>query len=47
MYDTVIYNKRQVCFMINRYNVERPRHIESLLFTAKENEALKQRAYAR
>ena len=42
VYDIEIYNRRQVCVTIKKYNVNKPRYIQIRLFTAKENEAMKQ-----
>ena len=36
---------RRVCVTIKKYNVKKPRYIQIRLFTAKENEGLKQIAY--
>ena len=43
VYDIVTYKKRNVCVTIN--NVNKPPYIQNRLFTAKENEAMKQVAY--
>ena len=45
VYDKGIYNRRQVCVTIKKYNVNKPPYIQIRLFTAKENEAMKQVAY--
>ena len=45
MNDIATYNRRQVCVTIKKYNVEEPPYIQIRLFTAKENEAMKQVAY--
>ena len=39
------YNMRRVCVTIKKYNVSKPPYIQIRLFTAKENEDLKQVAY--
>ena len=43
--DIATYNTRQVCATIKKYNVNKPPYIPNRLFTAKENEAIKQVAY--
>ena len=45
VYDIVTYKKRNVCVTIKKYNVNKPPYIQNRLFTAKENEAMKQVAY--
>ena len=45
VYDIATYNRRQFCVTIKRYNINKPPYIQSRLFTAKENEAMKQVAY--
>ena len=45
MYDIATYNRRQVCVTIKKYNVNKTPYIQIRLFTAKENEAMKQVAY--
>ena len=45
MYDIATYNRRQVCVTIKKYNVNKTPYIQIRLFTAKENEAMKQFAY--
>ena len=45
VYDIATYNRRQVCVTIKRYNINKPPDIQNRLFTAKENEAMKQVAY--
>ena len=45
VYDIATYNRRQVCVTIKKYNVNKPPYIQIRLFTAKENEAMKQVAY--
>ena len=45
VYDIATYNRRQVCVTIKRYNINKPPYIQIRLFTAKENEAMKQVAY--
>ena len=44
-YDIAIYKKRQVCATIKIYKANKPLYIQIRLFTAKENEAIKQVAY--
>ena len=39
------YKKLRVCVTIKKYGVNKPPYIEIRLFTAKENEVLKQVAY--
>ena len=45
VYDVAIYKMRRVCVTIKKYNVNKPPYIQIRLFTAKENEVLKQVAY--
>ena len=45
VYDIATYNRRQVCVTIKKYNINKPAYIQIRLFTAKENEAMKQVAY--
>ena len=45
VYDVVTYKKRRVCVTINKYSMNKPPYIQIRLFTAKENEVLKQVAY--
>ena len=45
VYDIATYDRRQVCVTIKRYNINKPPYIQIRLFTAKENEAMKQVAY--
>ena len=45
VYDIATYNRRQVCVTIKKYNVKKTPYIQIRLFTAKENEAMKQVAY--
>ena len=45
VYDIATYNRRQVCVMIKKYNVNNPSYIQIRLFISKENEAMKQIAY--
>ena len=45
IYEIATYNIRRVCVTIKKYNVNKPSYIQVQLFTAKENEALKQIAY--
>ena len=45
VYDIATCNRRQVCVTIKRYNINKPPYIQIRLFTAKENEAMKQVAY--
>ena len=45
LYETATYNMRRVCVTIKKYNVSKPPYIQIRLFTAKENEDLKQVAY--
>ena len=45
VYEIAIYNMRRVCVTIKKYHVNRPPYIQIRLFTAEENEAMKQVAY--
>ena len=45
VYDVTTYTKRRVCVTIKKYSVNKPPYIQVRLFTAKENEVLKQVAY--
>ena len=45
VYDVATYKKRRVCVTIKKYNVNKPAYIQIRLFTAKENDVLKQVAY--
>ena len=45
VYEIATYNMRRVCVTIKKYNVSKPPDIQIRLFTAKENEDLKQVAY--
>ena len=45
VYDVATYKKRRVCVTIKNHSVNKPLYNEIRLFTAKENEALKQVAY--
>ena len=45
VYEIATYNMRRVCVTIKMYNVSKPPYIQIRLFTAKENEDLKQVAY--
>ena len=45
VYDVATYKKRRVCVTIKKYSVNKPLSIQIRLFTAKENEVLKQVAY--
>ena len=45
VYDIATYNRRQVCVTIKRYNINKPPYIQIRLFTAKENEVMKQVTY--
>ena len=45
VYDVATYKKRRVCATIKKYSVNKPPYIQIRLFTAKENEVLKQVAY--
>ena len=42
VYEIAIYSMRRVCVTIKKYNVIKPPYIQIRLFTAKENEDLKQ-----
>ena len=45
VYEIATYNLRRVCVTIKKYSVNKPPYIPIRLFTAKENENLKQVAY--
>ena len=45
VYEIAMYNMRRVGVTIKKYNVSKPPYIQIRLFTAKENEDLKQVAY--
>ena len=45
VYDIATYKKIRVCVTIKKYSVDKPTCIQIRLFTAKENEVLKQVAY--
>ena len=45
LYEIATYNARRVCVTIKKYSVNKPPYIQIRLFTAKENEAMKQVAY--
>ena len=45
VYEKATYNMRRVCVTIKKYSVNKPPYIQIRLFTAKENEAMKQVAY--
>ena len=45
VYELATYNTRRVCVTIMKYRVNKPPYIQIRLFTAKENEAMKQVAY--
>ena len=45
VYEIATYNLRRVCVTIKKYSVNKPPYIQIRLFTAKENEAMKQVAY--
>ena len=45
VYEIATYNMRRVCVTIKKYNVSKLPYIQIRLFTAKENEDLKQVAY--
>ena len=45
VYDVETYKKRKVCVTIKKYSVNKPLYIQIRLFTAKENQVLKQVAY--
>ena len=45
VYEIATYNMRRVCVTIKKYSVNKPPYIQIRLFTAKENEGLKQVAY--
>ena len=43
--DIAFYDRKQVCFTIKKYNVNKPPYIQIGFIIAKENEAMKQVAY--
>ena len=45
VFDITSYNRRPVCVTIKKYNVNKPPYIPIRLFTAKENETMKEVAY--
>ena len=45
VYEIATHNMRRVCVTIKKNNVSKPPYIQIRLFTAKENEDLKQVAY--
>ena len=45
VYEIATYNMRSGCVTIKKYSVNKPPYIQIRLFTAKENEAMKQVAY--
>ena len=45
VYEIATYNMRRVCVTIKKYSMNKPPYIQIRLFTAKENEAMKQIAY--
>ena len=45
VYEIAKYNMRRVVVTIKKYSVNQPPYIQIRLFTAKENEAMKQVAY--
>ena len=45
VYDVATYKVRRVCVKIQKYSVNKPPYIQIRLFTAKENEVLKQVDY--
>ena len=45
VYEIATYNMKRVCVTIKKYSVNNPPHIQIRLFTAKDNEAMKQVAY--
>ena len=45
VYEIATYNMRRVCVTIKKYSMNKPPYIQIRLFTAKENEAMKQVAY--
>ena len=42
VYDVKTYKKRRMCLTFKKYSVSKPPYIQIRLFTAKENEVLKQ-----
>ena len=45
VYEIATYNMRRMCVTIKKYNVRKPPYIQIRLFTAKENEDLRQVAF--
>ena len=45
VYEIATYNMRRVCVTIKKYSFNKPHCIQIRLFTAKQNEAMKQVAY--
>ena len=45
VFEIATNNMRRVCVTIKKYSVNKPPYIQIRLFTAKENEAMKQVAY--
>ena len=45
VYEIATYNMRRLCVTIKKYSVNKPPYIQIRLFTAKENEAMKQFTY--
>ena len=45
VYDVATYKKRRMCVTIKKYSVNKPTYIQIRIFTANENEVLKQVAY--
>ena len=45
VYEIATYNMGRVCVTIKKYSVNKPPYIQIRLFTARENEAMKQVAY--
>ena len=45
VYEKATYNMRRVCVTIKKYSVKKSPYIQIRLFTAKENEAMKEVAY--
>ena len=45
VYEIATYNMRRVCVTIKKYNVNKHPYMQIRLFTAKENEAMKQVVY--
>ena len=42
VYEIATYNMRRVCVTIKKYSVNKPPYFQIRLFTAKENETMKQ-----